>query len=86
MSGKEILRWNETFWRSAMWSRLPVSNIKGGAPVAAPELSVDFCVVNGENAAVLGMLPAQAEELLSAGADVITWGTTPGAGVSSCPI
>ena len=30
--------------------------------------------MNGENAAVLGMLPAQAEELLSAGADVITMG------------
>lgn len=36
--------------------------------------NIDFCVVNGENTAVLGLLPAQAEELLDAGADVITMG------------
>ena len=34
----------------------------------------DFCVVNGENAAVVGMTPEQAEEILDAGADVITMG------------
>lgn len=33
-----------------------------------------FVVVNGENAAVVGMLPHQAEEILDAGADVITMG------------
>ena len=33
-----------------------------------------FAVVNGENAAVVGMLPHQAEEILDAGADVITMG------------
>ncbi len=33
-----------------------------------------FAVVNGENAAVVGMLPHQAEEILNAGADVITMG------------
>lgn len=38
------------------------------------EKEVDFCVVNGENAAILGMLPQQAEALLEAGADVITMG------------
>ena len=34
----------------------------------------DFTVVNGENAAVVGLLPHQAEEILDAGADVITMG------------
>lgn len=34
----------------------------------------DFTVVNGENAAVVGMTPRQAEEILDAGADVITMG------------
>ena len=35
---------------------------------------VDFTVVNGENAAVVGILPHQAEAILDAGADVITMG------------
>ena len=35
---------------------------------------IDFCVVNGENAAGIGMTPQQAGELLAAGADVITMG------------
>ena len=34
----------------------------------------DFVVVNGENAAVLGITPDQAEDILDAGADVITLG------------
>ena len=34
----------------------------------------DFAVVNGENAAVVGILPNQAEAILDAGADVITMG------------
>ena len=34
----------------------------------------DFTVVNGENAAVVGLLPHQAEDILDAGADVITMG------------
>ena len=34
----------------------------------------DFVVVNGENAAVVGITPQQAEEILDAGADVITMG------------
>ena len=34
----------------------------------------DFCVVNGENAAVVGITPRQAEAILDAGADVITLG------------
>ncbi len=36
--------------------------------------AVDFCVVNGENAAVVGIEPNQAESLFAAGADVITLG------------
>ena len=38
------------------------------------EHQIDFCVVNGENAAGIGMSPQQAEEILNAGADVITMG------------
>lgn len=38
------------------------------------ERGIDFCVVNGENASVLGMTPRQAEEIFDAGADVITMG------------
>ena len=34
----------------------------------------DFVVVNGENAAVVGITPNQAEDILDAGADVITMG------------
>lgn len=34
----------------------------------------DFVIVNGENASVVGLIPSQAEEILDAGADVITMG------------
>jgi len=34
----------------------------------------DFVVVNGENASVVGITPNQAEDILNAGADVITMG------------
>ena len=34
----------------------------------------DFVIVNGENAAVVGMTPRQGEDILDAGADVITMG------------
>ncbi len=36
--------------------------------------AVDFCVVNGENASVVGISPQQADELFAAGADVVTLG------------
>ena len=36
--------------------------------------NADFVVVNGENAAVVGITPDQAEDILDAGADVITMG------------
>jgi len=38
------------------------------------ETGADFVVVNGENAAVVGITPNQAEEILDAGADAITMG------------
>ena len=38
------------------------------------ERSIDFCVVNGENANVVGITPKQADEIFAAGADVITLG------------
>jgi len=36
--------------------------------------AADFVVVNGENASVVGITPQQAEDILDAGADVITMG------------
>ena len=36
--------------------------------------SIDFCIVNGENSAVVGIHPEQADRLFDAGADVITLG------------
>ena len=38
------------------------------------QTGADFVVVNGENASVVGITPNQAEEILDAGADVITMG------------
>ena len=38
------------------------------------EKAVDFCVVNGENAAIVGITPKQADGIFDAGADVITLG------------
>lgn len=35
---------------------------------------VDFCVVNGENASMVGLTPAQADAMFDAGADVVTLG------------
>jgi metallophosphoesterase (TIGR00282 family) len=44
-------------------------------PSLLEELEVDFCVVNGENAADgVGLTPRLAERLLAAGADVLTLG------------
>ena len=47
------------------------------------EHDIHFTVVNGENAAGLGLLPRHADEIFDAGADVITLGNTPGAGSRS---
>ena len=38
------------------------------------QTNADFVIVNGENAAVVGLTPNQAEDILDAGADVITMG------------
>ena len=38
------------------------------------QTNADFVIVNGENASVVGMTPRQAEQILDAGADVITLG------------
>ena len=38
------------------------------------EYAVDFCIVNGENSANVGIYPEQADNLLDAGADIITLG------------
>ncbi len=38
------------------------------------QTGADFVIVNGENAAVVGMTPQQAEDIFDAGADVITMG------------
>ena len=48
--------------------------LKKHLPRLKREKSIDFCVVNGENAAVLGMTPRNAEDIFTAGADVITMG------------
>ena len=38
------------------------------------KVNADFVIVNGENAAVVGIMPQQAEDIFDAGADVITLG------------
>ncbi len=43
-------------------------------PKVKRQYNVHFTVVNGENAAGIGLFPAQAEEMLDAGADVLTLG------------
>lgn len=48
--------------------------LKANLPALRREHAIDFCVVNGENTAVLGITPQQAEQIFDAGADVITMG------------
>ncbi len=49
--------------------------VEGRLPSLREELGVDFCVVNGENAADgRGLTPKLADRLLAAGADAITLG------------
>ena len=43
-------------------------------PKLLRQREIDFCVVNGENAALVGITPEQAEAIFSAGANVITLG------------
>ncbi len=51
-----------------------MSRIRKSLRYLIRKTGADFCVVNGENAAVVGMTPDQAEDLLDAGANVITMG------------
>ena len=62
---------------------LAVGDVVGGPGMARIRKSLrflkhrthaDFVIVNGENAAVVGMTPQQAEDIFDAGADVITMG------------
>ena len=62
---------------------LAVGDVVGGPGMARIRRSLrwlkqktqaDFVIVNGENAAVVGMTPQQAEDIFDAGADVITMG------------
>lgn len=43
-------------------------------PKLLRQREIDFCVVNGENASLVGITPDQAEAIFSAGANVITLG------------
>lgn len=43
-------------------------------PGLKKEKKIDFCVVNGENAAMVGITPSQAEQIFDSGADCITLG------------
>ena len=39
------------------------------------EKHIGFCIVNGENASMVGMTPAQAEAIFDAGADALVAGS-----------
>lgn len=65
------------------WKVLAVGDVVGNPGVERIRRSLrqlkrkcgaDFVVVNGENASVVGITPNQAEDILDAGADVITMG------------
>ena len=51
-----------------------LSMIRRHLPRLKRQVEADFTVVNGENASVVGITPRQAEDILDAGADVITMG------------
>lgn len=51
-----------------------MERIRSGLRPLIRKTGADFVVVNGENASVVGLTPDQAEEILNAGADVITMG------------
>ncbi len=51
-----------------------MERIRSGLRPLIRKTHADFVVVNGENASVVGLTPDQAEEILDAGADVITMG------------
>ena len=51
-----------------------MERIRGKLRQLKRHTGADFVIVNGENASVVGITPAQAEDILDAGADVITLG------------
>lgn len=51
-----------------------MERIRGKLRQLKRRTGADFVIVNGENASVVGITPAQAEDILDAGADVITLG------------
>lgn len=51
-----------------------LSFLRKRLPTLRREKKIDFCVVNGENSAMVGITPSQAEEIFDAGADCITLG------------
>ena len=51
-----------------------ISILQKRLPMLRRDYNADFAIVNGENAAVNGITPDQAEEIYRAGADVITLG------------
>ncbi len=51
-----------------------MERIRRSLPRLRRQTGADFVVVNGENASVVGITPRQAEDILAAGADVITLG------------
>ncbi len=51
-----------------------VSRIRRSLRQLKRKTNADFVIVNGENAAVVGITPDQAEDILDAGADAITLG------------
>lgn len=51
-----------------------MERIRRSLPYLKRRYAPDFVVVNGENASVVGMTPQQGEDILNAGADVITMG------------
>ena len=51
-----------------------MEKIRRSLPYLKRKTKADFVIVNGENAAVVGITPNQAEDILDAGADVITLG------------
>lgn len=51
-----------------------MERVRGSLRQLRRQVNADFVIVNGENASVVGMTPAQAEDIFDAGADVITMG------------
>ena len=51
-----------------------MERIRGKLRQLKRRTGADFVIVNGENASVVGITPTQAEDILDAGADVITLG------------